>query len=105
MSNMHNNHSEKTQAKAILLVFNKYLLKTKLRYFITNNVFLNNSYIIKIINLIYFNLDTKKRKLKCIRYIINLIIKTFIFNNKSKFFKINIFIAESINNLKITIKL
>lgn len=82
----------------------KYLIKTKFKYFITNNTFLNNIYIIRIINLIHSNLNAKEKKLRYIRYIIKLINKTFIFGNLSEFFKANIIITKSTNNLKITIK-
>lgn len=39
------------------------------------------------------------------RHIINLITKTFIFNNKSEIFKIDIAIAKNITNLEIIIKI
>lgn len=58
---MHNNHNMKNQAKAIFSVFDNYLLKTKLGYFITDNVFSNNTQITKIINLIHPNLNAKKK--------------------------------------------
>lgn len=45
----------------------------------------------------------KKKKLQFIKYIIYLIIKVFIFNNKFKYFKVNAIIKKSINNLKIII--
>lgn len=101
--NIYNNHIRKNQAKAIFPILDKYLLKAKLEYFIIDNIFLNNICIIEIIDLIRFNLDAKERRLQYIRYIINLITKTFIFDNKYKSFKADIAIAESINNLKIVI--
>lgn len=103
--NMHNDHSGKNQAKTILSILDKYLPKAKLRYFSTDNAFTNNTCITKIIDLICPNLDAKKKRLKCIKHIINLIAKAFIFGNKSESFKANIAIAKSINNLEITIKL
>ena len=105
MRNMHNDHSGKNQAKAILLVFNKYLLKVKLRYFIMNNASSNDICITEIIDLIRLNLNAKERKLQFIRHIINLIVKVFIFDNKFEFFKIDIAIAESTNDLEIAMKL
>ena len=105
MRNMHGDHSGKTQAKAILLVFDKYLLKAKLRYFIMNNISSNDICITKIINLIRPNSDVKERRLQCIGYIINLIAKVFIFGSKSKFFEVDIAIAESTNDQEIVIKL
>lgn len=50
--NIHKNYSRKNQAKTIILVIDKYTLKKKLGYFITNNAFFNNTYVIKINDLI-----------------------------------------------------
>ena len=61
--NMHSDHSEKNQVKAILSIFDEYLLKAKLKYFITNNASLNDIYITKIIDLICPTLNAKERKL------------------------------------------
>lgn len=102
---MHGDYSRKNQVKAILPVFDKYLPKAKFWYFIIDNVFLNDIYIIEIINLIHLNLDTIKKKLQCIRDIINLIARVFIFANKSGSFKGDIAIAKNTNNLEITMKL
>lgn len=60
---MHNDDNEKNQAKAILSVLDKYLIKAKLGYFITNNASSNDTYITEIINLIRFNLNAKERRL------------------------------------------
>ena len=77
----------------------------KLGYSITNNVFFNNTYIAEIIDLIWPDLDLRKRKLWCLGHIINLIAKAFIFGNKSETFKADIAIAENTNNFEIAIKL
>lgn len=103
--NMHGDHSGKNQAKAILPVLDDYLLKAKLRYFITNNASSNDTCITEIIDLIRPNLDANERRLRCIGHIINLIAKAFIFGNKSESFEADVAIAESTNNLEITMKL
>lgn len=105
MCNMYSNNSEKNSFKTILFVCNDYLLKAKLEYFNTNNVSSNDTFIIEIIDLICLNLNFKEKKLQCIGHIINLIVKTFIFGNKSKYFKTDIVIAKSTNDIKIVIKL
>lgn len=46
--------------KNVLHVFNKYLLKNKLRYFLTNKNFSNSIKIYAIIYNIHFNFDVKK---------------------------------------------
>lgn len=102
---MHGDHSRKNYAKTLLPIFNKYLLKAKFEYFITDNVFSNDTYITEIINLIRPDLYTKKRRLQYIGHIINLIDKDFIFGNQSQFFKADVAIAESTNDLEIAIKL
>ena len=103
--NMHGNHSEKNQAKAILPILDEYLLKAKLGYFITDNATSNDTCITEIIDLICPNLDVKERRLRYIGHIINLIAKAFIFSNKSESFKANVAITESTNDLEIVMKL
>ena len=103
--NMHGNHSEKNQAKAILPILDEYLLKAKLGYFITDNATSNDTCITEIIDLIRHDLDAKERRLRCIGHIINLIAKAFIFGNKSESFEADVAIAESTNDLEIAMKL
>lgn len=50
--NIYKDQSGKNQAKAIILVINKYSLKEKLGYFMINNTFSNDIFVTKIINLI-----------------------------------------------------
>ena len=102
---MHNDYSGKNQAKAILPVLDKYLLKAKLGYFITDNASSNDTCITEIIDLIRPDLNAKKKRLQCIGHIINLIAKAFIFSNKSKSFEADVAIVESTNDLKIAMKL
>ena len=103
--NIHGNHGGKNQAKAIIPVINKYALKEKLGYFITNKAFSNNICIATITDLIWPNFDLRERRLWYMEHIINLIAKAFIFGNKSKTFKADIAIAENTNDFKAAIKL
>ena len=103
--NMHGDHSRKNQAKAILPVIDEYLLKAKLRYFITDNASSNDTCISEIIALIRPDFDSKERRLRCIGYIFNLIVKAFIFGNKSESFEADVAFAESTNDLEAAMKL
>ena len=103
--NIHEDYSGKNQAKAIIPVIDKYSLKKKLGYFIINNASSNNICVAKIIDLIWPDLDLGERKLWCMGYIINLIAKVFIFDNKSETFKADIAIAKNTNNFKAAMKL
>lgn len=103
--NIHEDHSGKNQAKVIILVIDKYALKKKLGYFITNNTSSNNIYIAEIIDLIWPDLDLEKRRHWCMGYIINLIAKVFIYGNKLETFKADIAITKNINDLEAAMKL
>ena len=52
IQNIHRNHSGKNHAKVIIPVIDKYALKEKLGYFITDNASFNNICVVKIIDLI-----------------------------------------------------
>ena len=84
---MHGDHSGKNQTKAIIPVIDEYLLKAKLGYFDTNNASSNDTCFPETIDLIRPDLNAKKRRLRCIGHIINLIAKGFISGNKSEFFE------------------
>ena len=62
--NIYGDHSRKNQVKATILVIDKYALKKKLSYFITNNFFSNDIFVAKIIDLIRSNFDIIKEYLK-----------------------------------------
>ena len=103
--NIHGDHSEKNQAKAIIPVIDEYGLKEKLSYFMTDKASSNDTYIAEIIDLIRPDLNLGERRLRCIGYIINLVAKAFIFGNKSETFEADIAIAKNTNDLEATMRL
>lgn len=91
--------------KAIIPMIDKYGLKEKLGYFMTDNTSSNNTCIAKIIDLIRPDLDLKERRLWYMGYIISLITKAFVFGKKSETFEADIAIAENTNDLEAAMKL
>ena len=57
IQNIYRNHSGKNQEKRIIPIIDKYALKEKLGYFITNNASCNNKCAATIIDLIWPDLD------------------------------------------------
>ncbi len=103
--NIHGDHSEKNQAKAIIPVINEYGLKEKLGYFMTDNASSNDKCVAEIIDLIQPDIDLEERRLRCIGHIINLIAKAFIFGNKWETFEADIAIAKNTNDLEAAMRL
>lgn len=95
---IHGIQSGKIYPKVIIPMIDKYPLKKKLSYFITDNAFFNDTFVIKIIDRIWLDLNIGKQRLWYMRNIINLIAKSFIFDNKSETCETDIAIAKNTNN-------
>ena len=66
----------------VLNVFNKYEIRNKLKYIISNNISFNKIFIKYLVDILYkkdmfYNVEQKR--LRCNNYIINLIIYIFFF--------------------------
>jgi hypothetical protein len=88
-------HNGENTAKAIIPILIKMNIINKLGYFITNNVTTNNL-IIKII-LQRLRLDITylgERRVRCLRHIINLAAKAFLFSNNKESFENVQFVSQ-----------
>jgi hypothetical protein len=81
-------YSGENIAKAIISIFKEMINIKRLGFFTSDNVSLNNTVIRVILTYLRFNLkDPDFRYIKCLKYIINLAAKAFLFKKNADAFK------------------
>ena len=80
----------KNIAKVVILILQEYKVIEKLSVFIIDNAKLNNTTINVIIYYLYPKIQPRTRRSRYLSYIINLIIKAFLFSINIKAFKVKI---------------
>ena len=81
-------YSGENLAKVIIPVLQLFNLIVNLRYFISDNIAFNNVVVYYILRSIRSDIkELSSRHIKYLRYIINLVVKAFLFNNNEESFK------------------
>ena len=80
-------YSKENIAEAIIAVVKTYKIISKIGYFVLNNAGLNDTYISAIIKRLNIKNIKEYRRLRCLGYILNLLIKVILFGENPKVFK------------------
>ena len=87
---LHSPHSRENQAEVIIQVIKDYALERKIRYFVIDNITNNDIAINIVLKTLLPYLSTEARtgqRLWCLRHVINLSVKAFLYRQEQKAFK------------------
>jgi hypothetical protein len=84
---LHGTHSGENQAEIVCEIIDEYKIRSKLGYFVLDNATSNDTAVRSILQYYDLSSEYKKRRLRCLGHIINLVARAFLFGSTTEAFE------------------